>query len=525
MYAEDVMSTLENQRKEFDPPLPELLKELKVLHFKEVKNVDHDEEIKEKFPLSSHDALLRAHVGEAGKTKPVKVGVVFSGGQASGGHNVITGLFDGLKKLHKDSELIGFLNGPSGIIEGRTRNLDAEGLKNFRNMGGFDLIGSGRTKIETEEQFASSLASIKKLELNGLVIIGGDDSNTNAALLDEYMRKNEYDCKVVGVPKTIDGDLQNEWVQISFGFDSACRVYSEMIGNIARDCLSAKKYTHFVKLMGRSASHIALECALATQPNKTLIGEEIAREEKTLSQITYDLVDLIEKRSKGGKDYGVILIPEGLIEFIPEVKVLIAELNKLIGSGEEHPETKLSEGAKKTFNFMPEKIQKQLLLERDSHGNVQVSKIDTQDLLMEKVAEEIKKHRDFKGKFSPVSHFFGYEGRAGYPTNFDATYCYALGHVAALLIEEGHSGFMAALNGLTKPVSEWEPTGVPLTSLMHFEMRKGKRKPVIAKALVDLSGKAFRSFAEKRGTWAQNDEYLFPGPTQYNEEATPPHIC
>jgi len=420
------MSSLENQRKKFEPPLPKRMKDLKVLHFIEVKNVDHDEEIKEKFTLSSHDALLRAEVGKEGKVKPVKVGVVFSGGQASGGHNVITGLFDGLKKLHKDSELVGFLSGPHGIIEGRSRKLDSECLQNFRNMGGFDLIGSGRTKIETDEQFASALASIKRLELDGLVIIGGDDSNTNAALLDEYLRKNEYDCKVIGVLKTIDGDLQNEWVQISFGFDSACRVYCEMIGNIARDCLSAKKYTHFIKLMGRSASHIALECALATQPNKTLIGEEVAREEKTLSQITYDLVDLIEKRSKSGKDYGVILIPEGLIEFIPEVKVLIAELNKLIGSGEKKPETKLSENAKATFDYLPEKIQQQLLLERDSHGNVQVSKIDTQDLLIETVQNEIKKHRDFKGKFSPVSHFFGYEGRAGYPTNFDATYLVTL---------------------------------------------------------------------------------------------------
>ncbi|MDX8431629.1 MAG: diphosphate--fructose-6-phosphate 1-phosphotransferase [Candidatus Algichlamydia australiensis] len=520
------MGTFENQRKEYKPTLPAVLKNLKELHFKEVMNVDHDEEIKERFPLSSHDALLRAEVGDETKTKSLKVGVVFSGGQASGGHNVITGLFDGLKKLNENSELIGFLGGPSGIIENRTKKLDEELLQEFRNMGGFDLIGSGRTKIETDEQFASSLETVKKLELNGLVIIGGDDSNTNAALLDEYLRKHEIDCKVVGVPKTIDGDLQNEWVQISFGFDSACRVYSEMIGNIERDCLSAKKYTHFVKLMGRSASHIALECALATQPNKTIIGEEVARDEKTLSQITYEIASLIEKRSAKGKDYGVILIPEGLIEFIPEVKALIAEINKLIASGEQNPETKLSEKCQATFSYLPERIQKQLLLERDPHGNVQVSKIDTQELLIETVTNEIKKHRDFKGKFNPVSHFFGYEGRAGYPTNFDATYCYALGQTAALLIEEGHSGFMAALGGLTKPPEEWEPLGVPITSLMHFEMRKGKRKPVISKALVDLSGKAFRRFAEKRSEWAMNDAYLFPGPTQYSGDETllPPHI-
>lgn len=437
---------------------------------------------------------------------------------------MIVGLFDALKQIHPGSALLGFLNGPSGIVEGKFKNLEQKELENFRNAGGFDLIGSGRTKIETPEQLQKSLEVVKTHKIDALVVIGGDDSNTNAALLAEYFLKNGCKTQVIGVPKTIDGDLQNNFVDISFGFDTACKTYSEMIGNIARDALSAKKYMHFIKLMGRSASHIALECALQTQPNLTLIAEEIAQEKKSLQQIGEEIADLIIKRAEMGKNYGVILIPEGLIEAIEEMNNLFSELNTLLASEEIQGlavkeirlkmQNSLQGSSLKTFSFLPEEIQLQIVSDRDPHGNIQVAHIDTEKLLIE-IVSKILKQRNFQGKFSAVSHFFGYEGRAGFPSNFDATYCYALGFTAAALIQEGVTGYMACVTHLKKQPEDWDVYGLPLLSLMHLEMRKGKQKPVIAKALVDLKGKPFQFFKNHREEWMVKDDYQFPGPMQF----------
>ncbi|MEI6243098.1 MAG: diphosphate--fructose-6-phosphate 1-phosphotransferase, partial [Chlamydiota bacterium] len=453
--------------------------------------------------------------------KPLRVGVVFSGGQASGGHNVIAGLFDALTSLCSKSRLFGFLEGPGGILKNETKEITKELLTSYRNQGGFDLIGSGRTKIETKEQLAASIETMKHLSLDGLVIIGGDDSNTNAAILAEYFLAHGLSTKVIGVPKTIDGDLQNEFIDISFGFDTACKVYNEMIGNIAQDALSAKKYYHFIKLMGRSASHIALECALTTHPNITLIGEEIAAKNKTLLSIGEEIADSIQARTAQGKNYGVVLIPEGLIEFIPEMKLLIQELNRLLAdiknislTQRSEIEKKLSTASVQCFRSLPEKIQTQLLLDRDPHGNVQVSQIETEKLLIDTVQMILKK-RNFSGKFHALQHFFGYEGRCSLPSNFDAKYCYALGHVAALLIEGGFTGYMSTLSPLTKPIEEWEPKGIPLTSMIILEERKGIMKPVIKKALVDLSKKPFVSFMKNRKKWEIEDCYVNPGPIQF----------
>jgi pyrophosphate--fructose-6-phosphate 1-phosphotransferase len=440
---------------------------------------------------------------------PLKVGVVLSGGPAAGGHNVIAGLYDALKTLNSESSLYGFLDGPKGIIENKSIQITQELLTNYRNTGGFDLIGSGRTKIETEEQFNASEKTVRSLNLDGLVVIGGDDSNTNAALLAEYFLQKQCKTKVVGVPKTIDGDLKNEYIEISFGFDSACKTYSELIGNINRDALSQKKYYFFIKLMGRSASHIALECALQTQPNITLIGEEIEQKQMSLADITKLIADAICLRSEQGKDFGVILIPEGIIEFIPECKQLIHELNL---------SKELSESSQACFNLMPPEVQKQLLLDRDPHGNVQVSKIESERMFIEMVKTELSERQKkglYKGLFSPQPLFYGYEGRSCFPSNFDAHYCYALGHVAALLVDKELTGYMAAVNHLGKPVEKWRMSGIPLAHMIHLEKRKGKLKPVIKKALVNLEGASFKLFAAKREKWRVEDQYLFPGPIQF----------
>jgi diphosphate-dependent phosphofructokinase len=505
--------------------LPDLLKEPKFARLSqgERKEPSQDvEELRRLFPKSFGQPLLSVVKGSERSSSAKRVGVVFSGGQASGGHNVIAGLFDTLKKLHPESRLFGFLGGPGGIVSGSSKELTAETISSYRNMGGFDLIGSGRTKIESAEQLTASLKHVSDLKLDGLVVIGGDDSNTNAALLAEYFLAHNSQTSVIGVPKTIDGDLQNAHLAISFGFDTACKTYAEMIGNIARDALSAKKYTHFIKLMGRSASHIALECALQTAPNVTLIGEEVAAKGQTLASVTEEIVSVICKRAELGKNYGVVLIPEGLIEFIPEVKKLISELNnlspELLKLSWEGIKPKLSAPSASCFESLPLAIQKQLLLERDPHGNVQVSLIETEQLLIELVRRrlsQLQKSGEFKGKFSPLHHFFGYEGRAAYPSHFDANFCTALGATAALLIDEGVTGYMSCAGNLHRPLAEWTLSGLPLTMLMNIEMRHGAPKPVIQKALVKLEGKAFARLKQNRQKWALEECYTFPGPIQY----------
>lgn len=514
-------SRLEKLRAEFTPTLPTLLQNLHRIRFEKgasTRCVSHHEEIQKQFPKSFGRPIVRAKEGDPRSSKELRVGVVLSGGQAAGGHNVITGLFDALQALCPSTKLYGFLGGPSGIVENQTVEITRESIAPYRNQGGFDMIGSGRTKIETPEQLKASLQAANDLHLDGLVVIGGDDSNTNAALLAEYFLENGCDTSVIGVPKTIDGDLKNEHIATSFGFDTAAKTYSEMIGNIERDAGSAKKYYHFIKLMGRSASHITLECALATHPNLALIGEEVASENRTLREITNQVADLIEQRAKAGKHYGVILVPEGLIEFIPEMKQLIAELNQLAGEESELTAAaamdKLSSEAKQSFASLPPSIQEQLLLDRDPHGNVQVSMIETEKLLMAAAKEELNR-RGFQGKFNAQNHFFGYEGRAGFPSSFDTHYCYSLGYTAALLIDEGLTGYMTAIGNLDRTVENWTCSGLPITMLMNMEVRKGKEKPVIQKALVDLNGKAFQFFKEHRRHWAHEDHYRYPGPIQF----------
>lgn len=516
------MISLQHLATEFSLEIPVILQDLQHVSLEPFDLPNTSDVIAPLFPHLTSQNPVRGHKGKVAHMRRLKVGVVFSGGQASGGHNVIAGLFDALKKMDKSSELIGFINGPDGIIKNKTKTITTELLKAYRNQGGFDLIGSGRTKIETDEQLEQSLSTVKAHELDGLVIIGGDDSNTNAAVLAEYFLAHGVSTKVVGVPKTIDGDLKNDHVPVSFGFDTAAKVYSELIGNIARDALSAKKYTHFIKLMGRSASHIALECALATQVNAVLISEEVSEKKLTLRQITNSLADIICERSDLNKNYGIILIPEGLIEFIPEIGSLISELNHFLAK-ETSPKlqevrSKLSKESLVCFDSLPEKIQMQLFMDRDPHGNVQVSKIDTESLLIETVSNELKQRANagkFKGKFSPVPHFFGYEGRAGFPSLFDAHYCYALGMTAALLLQSGATGMMAFVDGIDRPVMEWSIGGLPLTRLFNLEKRSGKLKPVIQKALVDLKGKPFLYLQAHRSQWAKGDEYRFPGPIQF----------
>lgn len=523
------ISKLQRLRQKYRPQIPKILQSLHQIQFhkeEKTRSVKDAEQLQKIFPKTFGRPTLSATLGNAAETAPLHVGVVFSGGQAAGGHNVIAGLYDALISLNPKTKLYGFLGGPSGIIEGKYKEITHTLLDPYRNQGGFDLIGSGRTKIETEEQLAASLKTATDLQLNGLVIIGGDDSNTNAAILAEYFITKNCATTVVGVPKTIDGDLKNESIAVSFGFDTACKVYSEMIGNIARDALSAKKYTHFVKLMGRSASHIALECALATHANITIIGEEVFALKKTLSQITNEICDVIAKRAEQGKNYGIVLIPEGLIEFIPEVGKLISELNKLSAQNSSLDAAdisqKLTEDSRHCFEALPPSIQKQLLLDRDPHGNVQVSLIETEQLLIHLVKKELGKRAEkgsYKGKFAAIAHFFGYEGRAGFPSNFDSHYCYALGMTAALLVNNRYTGYISCVKDLHLSVEKWQVAGLPITMLMNMEMRKGKERPVIQKALVDLNGKPFGYFKQHRDAWSKEDHYCFPGPIQFFGDA------
>ncbi|XP_056863046.1 pyrophosphate--fructose 6-phosphate 1-phosphotransferase subunit beta 1 [Raphanus sativus] len=452
----------------------------------------------------------------------LKIGVVLSGGQAPGGHNVISGLFDYLQERAKGSTFYGFKGGPAGIMKCKYVELNAEYILPYRNQGGFDMICSGRDKIETPEQFKQAEETAKKLDLDGLVVIGGDDSNTNACLLAENFRSKNLKTRVIGCPKTIDGDLKCKEVPTSFGFDTACKIYSEMIGNVMIDARSTGKYYHFVRLMGRAASHITLECALQTHPNITIIGEEVSAQKQTLKNVTDYMVDVICKRADLGYNYGVILIPEGLIDFIPEVQELIAELNEILAnevvdeSGEW--KKKLTEQSLKLFDLLPEAIQEQLMLERDPHGNVQVAKIETEKMLIQMVETELEKRKEagsYKGQFMGQSHFFGYEGRCGLPTNFDATYCYALGYGAGVLLNSGKTGLISSVGNLAAPVEEWTVGGTALTALMDVERRHGKFKPVIKKAMVELEGAPFKKFASLREEWALKNRYISPGPIQF----------
>jgi pyrophosphate--fructose-6-phosphate 1-phosphotransferase len=526
----------EDARASYEPRVPPILREsVAGIAFDEGRATTamaDAEEIHDRFPLTYGRPILTVREGPgAALVEAIHVGVVLSGGQAPGGHNVIAGLHDGLQAACPDSKLLGFLGGPRGILDGRYRELMAAGLGPYRNTGGFDLIGSGRDKIETTEQLAACRATCDKLGLRGLVIIGGDDSNTNAAVLAEAFLAGGVDVAVVGVPKTIDGDLKGGRIEISFGFDTATKVYAELIGNICRDALSAAKYWHFVKLMGRSASHVTLECALATHANVALIGEELRDRQLTLEQVVEQVATVVRRRAEAGKNYGVCLVPEGLIEFIPEMRRLIDALNSLLADrADDFTSLKttadkltfvreaLSAEDARVFASLPQGIDEQLLRDRDAHGNVQVSKIDTEQLLIRKVTERIRAWKaagEFPGKFSVQGHFFGYEGRCAAPTDFDADYTYGLGRVAALLAAAGKTGYMSCVGNLTAPRDEWAAAGVPLTSLMQMETRKGRRAPVIAKALVRLDGAPFRAFAAERDRWVREDDYRYPGAIQY----------
>ena len=463
--------------------------------------------------------------------KPLKVGVVLSGGQAPGGHNVIAGIADALKAGNNDSTLIGFTGGPSGILNDEAVELTPQFIDEFRNTGGFDMIGSGRTKIETDDQFRTALEVCKKRNLDALVVIGGDDSNTNAALLAEYFSEQGAAISVIGVPKTIDGDLKNDMIEVSFGFDTATKTYSELIGNIARDANSAKKYWHFIKLMGRSASHICLECALQTRPNIAIISEEVEAAQQTLVQIVNQIVSVVVERADKGDNFGVVLVPEGLIEFIPEVKTLITELNALLAGHEEYFSTlntfedqgewvnkNLTRDSSYVFSTLPNNIQRQLLMDRDPHGNVQVSRIETEKLLIEMVDDrlaELASGGKYSGKFSSQNHFFGYEGRCAFPSNFDADYCYSLGYNAVVLIQFGLTGYISSIRNLAHPAAQWRAGGVPLTAMMNMELRHGQQKPVIKKALVELDGKPFKAFASQRAECARSSAFFYPGAIQY----------
>ena len=529
------ISALQKERAKYQPKLPKSLKgAVKIVEGAKTESVENQKEIADLFPNTYGMPLITFEEGEKRKDRePVNVGVILSGGQAPGGHNVISGIFDGIKKIHPKSKLFGFLGGPEGLIEHKYLEITADIIDEYRNTGGFDIIGSGRTKLEKEEQFDKGLEIAKDLGLNALVVIGGDDSNTNACVLAEYYAANNAGVHVIGCPKTIDGDLKNEMIETSFGFDTATKVYSELIGNIQRDANSAKKYWHFVKLMGRSASHIGLECALQTQPNITLISEEVAEKQQTLAEIVDYMAGIIAKRSENGENFGVALIPEGLIEFVPEMKKLIAELNDLLAEGTDTGKefkmlkkshrmewlaTQLSKDSAKVFKSLPSGIATQLTLDRDPHGNVQVSLIETEKLLGEMVKtklEIMKEAGSYSGKFGTQYHFFGYEGRCAAPSNFDSDYCYSLGYTASMLISEGKTGYMASVRNLTAPAEEWIAGGVPTTTMMNMEKRHGHMKPVIQKALVELEGAPYKFFISKRGEWAFSTEYVYPGPIQY----------
>lgn len=488
--------------------------------------------VKSQFPHCFGQPVVTFAPGTAdGVGQRLNVGVVLSGGQAPGGHNVISGLFDGLKGVHPDCRLLGFKGGPQGLVDDDYIDLTADVIDAYRNTGGFDIIGSGRTKLSSEKQFEQVKETALRNDLAAIVVIGGDDSNTNACLMAEWFQKQGSKVQVIGVPKTIDGDLRNEQIETSFGFDTAAKVYSELIGNICRDANSAKKYWHFIKLMGRSASHIALEAALQTHPNLCLISEEVETQQMTLKQIVDQVCDVVVRRARAGKNFGVALIPEGLIEFIPEMKALIGELNEILAKNKDYFATlstnddrfefinrELSQPSSHAFSSLPTAIQEQLMLERDSHGNVPVSMIKTEELIIDLVKSRLNRLKasgEYSGKFSPLSHFFGYEGRCAAPTNFDADYCYSLGYNAVALIAQGLTGYMSCVSGLTKPAAEWQAGGVPLTMMMNIERRHGEDVPVIRKALVELNGKPYSEFVVHRHAWADGEHYLYPGPIQY----------
>ena len=524
-------SALQKERAAYNPKLPKALQgAVKVVEGAPTQSVDNQEEIKKLFPNTYGMPLVEFVTAENALQKEMNVGVILSGGQAPGGHNVISGLFDEIKKLNPNNRLYGFLMGPSGLVDHKYIEITEELIADYRNTGGFDLIGSGRTKLEKVEQFEKGLEVIRELNIKAVVIIGGDDSNTNACVLAEYYAAKNYGVQVIGCPKTIDGDLKNEQIETSFGFDTATKTYSEVIGNIERDCNSARKYWHFIKLMGRSASHIALECALQTQPNICLISEEIEAKDLTLNDIVEQIASTVAYRASQGNNFGVVLIPEGLIEFIPAIGRLIQELNDLLAvHGQDYKDldkaaqreyilSHLSEANKATFETLPEGVARQLSLDRDPHGNVQVSLIETEKLISEMVGAKLDqwaKEGKYTGKFSALHHFFGYEGRCAAPSNFDADYCYALGASAAQLIANGKTGYMAIVKNTTASTEEWKAGGVPITMMMNMEKRNGEMKPVIRKALVDLDGKPFKAFAAQRDKWAKETCYVYPGPIQY----------
>ncbi|KAL0209469.1 hypothetical protein RCL1_008307 [Eukaryota sp. TZLM3-RCL] len=519
------ISPLQAARLRYHHAIPDVLnKSCKVESASDTKEVKHD--VAPFFPVTGSNRSVKIVESDDQSARPLKVGVVLSGGQAPGGHNVIVGLFDGLKKIHQDSELIGFLGGPSGIIEQKTLNLTSDLLAHYRNQGGFHVIGSGRTKLDSPEAFTKAMATAHNLQLDAIVVIGGDDSNTNAANMAEYFKQNGSSTVVIGVPKTIDGDLKSEEIEISFGFHTACMVYSELIGNIETDCTSAKKYYHFIRLMGRAASHIALECALQTRPNMVVISEEIEAKNMSLSDVVNQIVEVVAARANAGKNYGVILIPEGLIDFIPEIRKLIAELNDVMANyvtqnitpSVNRVQSDLTTESLAVFNFLSSSIQEQLLMDRDPHGNVQVSRIETEKLLIECVERELdqrKKAGTFKGKFSALAHFFGYEGRCSLPTNFDSKYCYVLGRVASVLADNGCTGMMAQVSQTHLPVEQWIPGGISIPHMCGIERRHGHDVPVITKALVCLDQAPFQYLAANRESWVVEDAYRNPGPIQF----------
>ncbi len=525
------ISVLQELRSAYVPLLPkELSGPAQAVEGAPTESVGNQKEIRRMFPNTYGMPLVEFRQGHTPITTSMNVGVILSGGQAPGGHNVITGLFDSIKAINPENRLYGFILGPGGFVNHNYKELTKEIIDKYRNTGGFDMIGSGRTKLETTEQFEKGYEILKELDINALVIIGGDDSNTNACVLAEYYAAKKYGIQVIGCPKTIDGDLKNDQIEASFGFDTATKTYSELIGNIERDCCSARKYWHFIKVMGRSASHIALECALQCQPNMCIISEEVEQRDMTLNDIVEDLCRVISRRADKGLNFGTVIVPEGLIEFIPAIGRLIDELNDLLAAhGHEYKDLKpeeqreyiirhLSKDNAATFETLPQNVARQLSLDRDPHGNVQVSLIDTDKLLADMCKQRLaewQKEGKFNGKFATQHHFLGYEGRCGAPSNFDANYCYSLGASAAGLIATGKTGYMAVVKNTIAPVKDWICGGVPITMMMNLERRNGEEKPVIKKALVDLEGKPFKTFASKRNKWAIETCYVYPGPIQY----------
>ena len=524
-------SVLQKARIEFAPKLPTSLQgSVKVKEGAPTQSVDDQEDIKKLFPNTYGMPVVEFEPSNEAQNCEMNVGVILSGGQAPGGHNVITGLFDTIKRLNPNNKLYGFILGPGGLVDHKYKEITEDFINEYRNTGGFDMIGSGRTKLEKVDQFEKGLEIIRELNIKALVIIGGDDSNTNACVLAEYYAAKKYGVQVIGCPKTIDGDLKNSQIETSFGFDTATKTYSELIGNIERDSNSARKYWHFIKLMGRSASHIALECALQCQPNICIVSEEVKAKNMTLNQIVENICEVIAYRAEQGNNFGVILIPEGLIEFIPSIGKLIEELNDLLATHgndykgldneaqREYILNHLSEENKQTFATLPANVARQLSLDRDPHGNVQVSLIETEKLLSDMCEAKLaqwKKEGKYNGKFACLHHFFGYEGRCAAPSNFDANYCYALGTSAAQLIANGKTGYMANIKKTTQPTDKWIAGGVPITMMMNMERRNGEMKPVIRKALVELDGKPFKTFEKARDKWAHETCFIYPGPIQY----------